>query len=263
MATFDIAEATELTKPAIVAALKKADEMKVVTASIDVDLDSLQTRVTVLEDEIYEVEIFEYITSGTSGSVTIPTGATIRLDQYEGLADCLLAETEDSKPTETPPTDSEGDTVLCTLDADGNYIFTGTPESYPVAIIYQVAIKGLDIGNISLDVMLSWGELYTAANVSYDNSDSGLSATNVKGAIDNLSSAIDTIKTLTWYDILNSWTTIPTEVEYSGDDGTVYIYVCNSISYYRFVPDDYTPSEDIFYSSYINPDFSGYIASRG
>ena len=117
-------------------------------------------KIVVLEDMLYEYEIFENIGSGTTGTVTLPTGGTVRLDQYQGLADCLIAETENGRPIDQPVTDSSKVIITATFDSSGNYVLSGTPSSYPISLIYQVAIKGVDIGGIPLDSIVDWTEIH-------------------------------------------------------------------------------------------------------
>ena len=144
-------------------------------------------KVTILEDLLYEYEIYENITSGTTGTVTVPTGATIRLDQYPNAGDCLITKVgTDNRPIDEPPRTATGVEVTATFDNSGNYILSGTPVSYPVSIIYQVAIKGKDIGNISLDSIVDWTDVSSAAQVTYDNVMSGTTSTNVQDVIDEV-----------------------------------------------------------------------------
>lgn len=120
----------------------------------------LANRIDSLEGTLYEYEIFENITTGTAGTVTIPTGATIRLDQYIEGQDCLIAKTDSQgRPVDDIAREADGTPITGTLDSAGNYTISGTPEAYPVAIIYQVAVSGQDIGNIDLDQIVDREQL--------------------------------------------------------------------------------------------------------
>lgn len=104
---------------------------------------ALTARVEALEETSHEYEIYESVGSGTGGNVTIPAHGTIILDQYPGAADCLLVQTD---PTTGRPIDevvrtSGGSIVTATLSGVGSYTLSGTPSSYPVAIVFQVALQ--------------------------------------------------------------------------------------------------------------------------
>lgn len=84
-----------------------------------------------------------------TGTITIPTGATIVLDQFQGGADAFCSTIVNGKPTLVFPVDSSGIAVdVATFDALGNFTLTGTPSAYPVALIYILKIKAIDQGNL-------------------------------------------------------------------------------------------------------------------
>lgn len=253
---FDLAAAAQLNRDEIVDAIKHGDLLKLLTISKSADVDDIVERIKNLEDEVYEVEIFANIAEGTSGTIEIPSGAIIRLDQYEDLGDCLLANVENNKPSETAPVNSSGGTVVCSLDASGNYVFNGTPVYYPVAIIYQVAIKGIDIGNISLDVILDWSRIDSAENILFDNTDTTLTAISIQAAISELSSKID------WMYLATSWKETPYYID-TIPDYDIYAYEYRSQMLYRSVPTVYTTAGDTFYEFYEGGVLSGILATRG
>ncbi|MDA3856209.1 MAG: hypothetical protein PF569_08180 [Candidatus Woesearchaeota archaeon] len=147
---------------------------------------SVELRIEHLEGIIYEVEIFELIESGTTGSITKPTDSTIILDQYEDAGDCLIfqVDTTGTKPINKVAVDSSGIAIASTLDIAGAYTFSGTPDAYPVALIYQIQIKGIDLGNITLNNVIDQSEINTADRVTYGNTN--MDALNVKEGIDEL-----------------------------------------------------------------------------
>lgn len=81
---------------------------------------------------------FFTVSSGTSGTVTLPPGATVILDDFGGTTDALASGMSGGKPTLNSPFTALGVPIATSFDSSGNYVLTGTPASYPVAIIYRV-----------------------------------------------------------------------------------------------------------------------------
>jgi hypothetical protein len=158
------------------------------TLSDQTDLDD---RFNILEDQIEIYEIFELISSGTSGTITKPTDSTILLNRYELAGDCLVVEADSSnRPIDDNAKESDGTLITSTLDASGNYSLSGTPSAYPVCIIYQVSITRVNRGNISTDQIVKKFELYEANEVNVDASafSGKLSTSDI-----NVQLALDTI----------------------------------------------------------------------
>lgn len=87
--------------------------------------------------------------NNTAGTITIPTGATIVLDQFQGGADAFCSTIVNGKQTLVFPVDSSGTPVdVATFNALGAYTLTGTPSAYPVALIYILKIKAKDQANL-------------------------------------------------------------------------------------------------------------------
>jgi len=87
----------------------------------------------------YKIAYYQEISSST-GTITVPTGATILLNQLAGGADALVS-TIDGVPTGSFPQTSGGVQVdVTSFDSSGNYVLSGTPSSYPVALIYWLKI---------------------------------------------------------------------------------------------------------------------------
>ena len=121
------------------------------TRSVGVDL-SLATRVDNLEGNIYEYEIYTLLEEGTEGTITLPEGASIRLDQYPNADDCLLAKADAyGHPIDAPPVTSVGTEITATLNEAGEWTLSGEPVIYPVCLIYQIWIYGKDARNIDKD----------------------------------------------------------------------------------------------------------------
>ena len=114
---------------------------------------AVDNRLKTLEETIHEYEIYHLITEGTTGSVEKPTHGDIIMDQYPAGGDCIIVKTDSTtqKPIEALVYDASGVLVEGTLDINGNYILSGVPATYPVAIVFQVSLaemyKTLELSN--------------------------------------------------------------------------------------------------------------------
>jgi len=101
----------------------------------------------VVEDVPIKAAWFDTVSSGTSGSIsTLPEAATLLLDSLPGGLSALVSGITNDAPDFELVTTSGGTPVTATLDANGDYTLSGTPSSYPVAIIfgYKVDLGDLD-----------------------------------------------------------------------------------------------------------------------
>ena len=100
------------------------------------------------------VELFEEI-SGTSGTITAPTGATIAMDQYANGVDAIVTTitTTGEKPNEELARTAAGAVVTCALSGVGNldYSLSGTPTGTQWAVQFVVNISLADFQAIDLD----------------------------------------------------------------------------------------------------------------
>ena len=80
---------------------------------------------------------FASIGSGTSGTVTLPSNSTVILDDFGGTTDAVVATISGGRPTFTAALTAGGAIVATTFDGSGNYVLTGTPSAYPIAVIYR------------------------------------------------------------------------------------------------------------------------------
>jgi hypothetical protein len=104
-----------------------------------------------LENKTFNVQYFEIIDSGTSGTLTPPQGGSwgdinsIALNQFGGGIDIFVSQTQDGYPTgESVPDSSSSDpTEVCaaTLDLDGNWSLVGIPSTWPIALVYYYTVK--------------------------------------------------------------------------------------------------------------------------
>lgn len=105
-------------------------------------------RITTLENNEYKVAYFASVNT-ESGTITIPTGASILLDQFPGGVDAYVSTISSGQPTGNNPI-TAGSTIVdvTSFDALGNYTLTSTPNSFPVALIYILKIKAKDWSNL-------------------------------------------------------------------------------------------------------------------
>lgn len=116
---------------------------------------SLPDRVAALENNTFKVQYYAEISSD-SGTITVPTGATIQLNQFREGADALVSTIANDFPTGISPETSGGVEVdVSSFDADGDYTLSGTPSSTPVALIYILTITAADYGNLDPDFIIS------------------------------------------------------------------------------------------------------------
>lgn len=117
-------------------------------------------RITTLENNVYKVVYFAQISSGTSGTIAVPTGATIILGQLPGNTNALTSTISAGTPTENSPVTAGGAVVSSTLDGSGNYVLSDIPSVYPIALIYVLTISAVN-----------WSNLTTANIIEYENTD--------------------------------------------------------------------------------------------
>ena len=111
---------------------------------------ALNNRVTNLENNEYKILYFQTISS-TTGTITKPTGATILLDQFYSGGDALVETLSNGQPTGQSPLTIGGAVVSVTsFDSSGNYVLSGTPSAYPVALVYIFKIKAIDLPNLNM-----------------------------------------------------------------------------------------------------------------
>jgi hypothetical protein len=96
---------------------------------------------------------FAIISSGTSGTITIPQASSVVLDDFGGTTDAVVSQVSGGKPNYVSAVTSLGAVVATTFDSNGNWAFTGTPSSYPVAIIYRVQQKLRNFDSTSSDIV--------------------------------------------------------------------------------------------------------------
>lgn len=95
-----------------------------------------------LEEKNVTALWYASIASGTTGQITTPTGATIILDSFGDGVDSLTSKIGiDGLPNWESPTTSIGTVVSATMDGSGNYTLSGSPSTYPFALVYRYSCK--------------------------------------------------------------------------------------------------------------------------
>lgn len=111
----------------------------------------LSDNITNLNNNEYKLAVFQEINAAT-GTVTAPTGSTILLNQVSGGVDAFVSTIDTGQPTGNFPRTSASVPVdVATFDGSGNFTLSGTPSSYPVALIYWISIKAQDLINAPID----------------------------------------------------------------------------------------------------------------
>jgi len=112
-----------------------------------------ESRFQALENRYVRSTRFEEISSGTSGAITVTGSQQIVLDDFGGGTDAVITTIVDGRPTFENATDSSGVIIATTLDAVGNWTLSGTPSSYPIAIVYRVREKFIDFDGTSSNLV--------------------------------------------------------------------------------------------------------------
>ena len=111
---------------------------------------SIPSRITNLENNVYKITYYE-IVSGTSGSISVPSGATINQGEFGLSSNAILSKIDGSnKVTYQSPLTSGGAAVTATLNTStGAWLTSGVYTDTSVALIYSINIKGIDYQNLN------------------------------------------------------------------------------------------------------------------
>lgn len=122
-------------------------------------------RLTKLENNEYKILYFATI-SATTGTITKPTNSTILLDQFYSGGDAIVETLSNGQPTGQSPLTAGGSVVsVSSFDTSGNYVLSGTPTSFDVALVYIFKIKAVDYSNVTVENILLMGTLETTATI--------------------------------------------------------------------------------------------------
>lgn len=123
---------------------------KIISQESAVDLTPTNSRLTNLENNVYKITYYE-IVSGTSGSLTIPSQATINADEFGLSGNAILSKIDGfNKPTFQSPTTSTGVVVTTSLNTTtGAWAVSGAYTDAFVAVIYSINIKAVYYSNLT------------------------------------------------------------------------------------------------------------------
>jgi hypothetical protein len=107
------------------------------------DLTDITDRLSTLENTYVRSTRYESIAS-TTGTLAIPAGATIVFDDFGGTIDCDVQSISAGRPNGEAAFDTDGNVLASTLDAQGQFVLTGTPAATPIALVYRVRQKFSD-----------------------------------------------------------------------------------------------------------------------
>jgi len=121
---------------------------------------TIPTRITNLENNVYKITYFQIVT-GTSGSLTLPTGATINAGEFGLSGNCILSKIDGSnKPTFESPKTAGGTIVTASLNVStGAWVASGTYTDANVALIYSIKIKAIYYSNLTYNNIIETVEL--------------------------------------------------------------------------------------------------------
>jgi len=92
--------------------------------------------------------------SSASGFVTLPAGASVKLDAFQDLEDAVASSIVSGLPDFNAAVDGSGNRVVATFDISGNYTLSPTPVSYPIALMYRVVILESQIDWNSANIVI-------------------------------------------------------------------------------------------------------------
>lgn len=131
---------------------------------------NIPVRLLNLENNEYKVTYYEII-SGASGSLTLPTGATINAGEFGLSGNCILSKIDGSnKPTFESPKTSGGTIVTASLNVStGAWVASGTYTDANVALIYSIKIKAVYYSNLTYNNIIETVNLNGITKFSYTN----------------------------------------------------------------------------------------------
>ncbi len=123
------------------------------------DISGTNADVAILKNNEYEVIYYAPI-GAAAGTITTPTGATIILGQFPSGLDAIVETIVGGFPSGNSPTDAFGNIISVTsFDNLGNFVLSGTPSSFPVALVYLLKIKAIDWQNLDPTKIVEWQQI--------------------------------------------------------------------------------------------------------
>ena len=93
-------------------------------------------------------EWYTEISSGTTGTLAAPANSTFVLDSWAEDVDAVVSTiSAGTRPDIEHAREADGTIITTTFNSSGDYTLSGTPSSYPVAIIFRYRVKFKDYDN--------------------------------------------------------------------------------------------------------------------
>lgn len=144
----------------------------------------------IIKDKYVRTTRFAIISSGTSGSVILPSNSTVVLDDFGGTTDAILSTVTSGRPNYTTPKTGGGTMVATSFNNLGNYTLTGVPSSYPIAILYRVQQKLEDFDSSSSDIVITNEQVQLDSHINNTSNPHSVTKAQLSlGNVDNTSDA--------------------------------------------------------------------------
>ena len=168
-------------------------------------IQNIQSSINELNNKVFKFSYYQVIT-GTSGTITPPSGATFLENQFGASGNAILSRINPSGfPIDESPRDVSNDPVTVTLTIpSGAYVVSSAYVDASVALIYSISVKLSDFASLDQTKIIGNPELIElASQVPYDNTSSGLTSKDVQAAIDELKTLIVTLSAFDYIDFNN------------------------------------------------------------
>lgn len=120
---------------------------------------SLVPTITTLSNNEYKITYYEVV-SGTSGTLTVPTNATINSGEFAGNNSIISEVDGSNKPTYISPKTAGGTVITSTLNVGtAAWTISGTPTVATFALIYSIKIKAIYYSNLTYSRIIESDEL--------------------------------------------------------------------------------------------------------
>jgi hypothetical protein len=161
--------------------------VKTASETIVQKIESLETNVNILNNNVYEVTYREIIdpTATTTGNITFPTESTLDTDDYPGNAILSTITGDNEVEGETPI--FNGSPVTAILATNGDWVTSSFTNS-TVAIIFRLKVRAIDFINLDQTKIIDFatsggvgGDVYQGASPTNVNVGGLLAGTNISG----------------------------------------------------------------------------------
>lgn len=197
----------------------------------------IEARLVNLENNVYKVTYYEIVT-GTSGTITPPTGATFNSNEFGDSGNSILSKINGSnKPTFQSPFTVGGVVVTANLNTTtGAWTTSGTYVDASVALIYSVNISADDFSNLNNFYIIESEENVTGTLLTgYVSTTGSISASDtILSAIEKLNGNIAAIPPSTLLGVSTASLTTPNSiynlsagipVNFKSSDGNTILYL--------------------------------------